>query len=133
MVFAQNFVDIAASPETVWAQLVDCVAWPAWYKHCTDVSVLRGGTNLSAGGKFRFKTLGFYFEPEIATFEPHRCWYGRRKAPQERAALTPGISSRCPAAAASSPKSRKEASYSSFCGHARVPNFSSHTKSGFVL
>ncbi len=34
MVFAQNIVDIAASPETIWSQLVDCVAWPQWHKHC---------------------------------------------------------------------------------------------------
>jgi hypothetical protein len=69
MVFAQNIVDIAASPETVWSQLVDCVAWPQWYKHCSDVSMLRGGSRLNSESKFRFKTLGFYFEPEIVTFE----------------------------------------------------------------
>ena len=72
MVFAQNMVDIASPPETVWSQLVDCVAWPLWYKHCSDVSILGGVSLLGAHSKFRFKTLGFYFEPEIVTFEPHR-------------------------------------------------------------
>ncbi len=80
-VFAQNVIDIAASPETVWSLLIDCVAWPAWYKHCADVSVLAGGPHLSAGGKFRFKTLRFYFEPTIDTFEPHRMLVWSAKGP----------------------------------------------------
>lgn len=69
-VFAQNTIDIAASPERVWSLLTDCVRWPSWYKYCSDVSLLRGGPGLVAGSQFRFKTLGFYFEPEIETFEP---------------------------------------------------------------
>jgi hypothetical protein len=58
-VFAQNIIDIAATPETVWSLLIDCVKWPSWYKHCSDVSVLKGGPLLSANSQFRFKTLGF--------------------------------------------------------------------------
>ena len=83
MVFAQNTGDIEgrASPETVWSQLVDCVAWPQWYKHCSDVSTLRGGSRLNPESKFRFKTLGFYFEPEIVTFEPHRMLVWSAKGP----------------------------------------------------
>ena len=72
MVFAQNTIEIAASPERVWSRLIDCVQWSLWYKHCSDVSVLRGGPLLSANAKFRFKTLRFYFEPEIKTFERSR-------------------------------------------------------------
>jgi hypothetical protein len=30
LVFAQNVIDIAATPEAVWSQLVDCVTWPQW-------------------------------------------------------------------------------------------------------
>ncbi len=71
-VFTQNTIDIAASPDEIWSLLVDCTGWPVWYRHCSDVSVLRGGPRLSAGGKFRFKTIGFFFEPEIVTFEPSR-------------------------------------------------------------
>ena len=81
MVFAQNIVDVAASPETVWSQLVDCVAWPQWYKHCSDVAMLRGGSRLNPESKFRFKTLGLYFEPEIVTFEPHRMLVWSAKGP----------------------------------------------------
>ncbi len=40
MVFAQNTIEIAATPETVWSLLIDCVKWPSWYEHCADVSVL---------------------------------------------------------------------------------------------
>ncbi|MGO9434404.1 MAG: SRPBCC domain-containing protein [Terracidiphilus sp.] len=81
-VFAQNIVDVAASPQAVWSQLIDCVAWPQWYKHCSDVSILRGGRCLSSDSKFRFKTLGFYFEPEVVTFEPHHTlvWSARGPA-----------------------------------------------------
>jgi uncharacterized protein YndB with AHSA1/START domain len=81
MVFAHNMVDIAATPETVWSLLVDCDAWPRWYMRCSDVSVLRGGPLLSANSKFRFKTLGVYFEPDIETFEPARMLVWRAKAP----------------------------------------------------
>jgi hypothetical protein len=81
IVFAQNSIDIAATPERVWSLLIDCVQWPSWYKHCTDVSMLRGGPLLSAQSKFRFKTLGFYFEPDIETFEPFKMLIWSAKGP----------------------------------------------------
>jgi hypothetical protein len=81
IVFAQNTIEIAAAPEKVWALLIDCVRWPSWYKHCTDVSVLRGESVLSAEGKFRFKTIGFYFEPDVVTFSPYRVLIWLAKGP----------------------------------------------------
>jgi uncharacterized protein YndB with AHSA1/START domain len=81
VVFAQNTVDIAATPETVWALLIDCVRWPSWYKHCSDVSLLRGGPRLGPDAKFRFKTLGFYFEPEVETFDPQHMLVWLAKGP----------------------------------------------------
>ncbi len=81
LVFAQNTIDVAASAQTAWSLLINCVRWPRWYKHCTDVSILRGGPSLSAGSQFRFKTLGFYFEPEIVTFEPDRLLVWSAKGP----------------------------------------------------
>lgn len=70
-VFAQNIINIAASPEVVWSLLIDCKKWPSWYKHCSDVSILQGGGPLlTRNAKFRFKTIGYYFEPEITIFEP---------------------------------------------------------------
>ena len=80
-VFAQNIIEIAATPERVWSLLIDCVQWPSWYKDCTDVSMLRGGPLLSAQSKFRFKTLGFYFEPDIETFEPFKMLIWSAKGP----------------------------------------------------
>ena len=80
-IFAHNFVEIAASEQKVWALLIDCVQWPRWYKHCSDVSVLRGGPLLSVNGMFRFKTLGFSFEPVITTFEPERMLVWSAKGP----------------------------------------------------
>jgi hypothetical protein len=81
-VFAQNIIEIAAAPETIWSLLIDCKAWPGWYKHCSDVSILCGGPLLGPDSKFRFKTLGFYFEPEINRFEPSRMlvWSARGPA-----------------------------------------------------
>ena len=72
VVFAHHEVQVEASPQEVWSLLVNCMAWPQWYKHCSDVSVLRGGPSLQAHSKFRFKTLGRYFEPTVVTFEPPR-------------------------------------------------------------
>ena len=81
IVFAQNTIEIAATPDMVWSLLIDCVKWPLWYKLCSDVSVLRGGPLLSANSKFRFRTLRLYFEPEIETFEPSRMLVWSSKGP----------------------------------------------------
>jgi len=81
VVFAQNSIEIAATPDIVWSLLIDCVKWPQWYKHCSDVSVLSGGPILGPKSKFRFKTLRFYFEPEIETFEPPRMLIWSAKGP----------------------------------------------------
>jgi hypothetical protein len=43
--------------------------------------ILRGGSLLSANSRFRFKTLGFHFEPEIVTFEPHPMLVWSAKGP----------------------------------------------------
>lgn len=80
-VFAQNGIDIDASPEQVWSLLIDCVAWPKWYRHCSDVTILRGGPQLTNQSQFRFKTLGFYFEPTIECFQPHRALSWSAKGP----------------------------------------------------
>ena len=72
MVYTTNVVDISASPGAVWSLLLDCVRWPIWYKHCSDVTIVRGGAVLGPDSKFRFKTLGFYGEPEIRVFQPSR-------------------------------------------------------------
>lgn len=80
-VFAQNAIDIAAEPKTVWSRLIDCVKWPSWYRHCSDVSVLRGGPLLGADSQFRFKTLGYYFEPEVVTYRPYQMLIWSAKGP----------------------------------------------------
>ena len=71
IVFAHNEVEIKASPQKVWELLIDCTAWPRWYKHCSDVSILGAQKTLEAKAKFRFRTLRTYFEPEIVVFEPY--------------------------------------------------------------
>jgi hypothetical protein len=81
VVFAQNAIDVAATPDKVWSLLVDCVAWPTWYKHCAEVSMLSGGPVLSSHSQFRFKTLGLYFEPVVEVFEPARMLVWSAKGP----------------------------------------------------
>jgi hypothetical protein len=80
-VFAQNAIDVAATPEVAWSLLIDCERWPNWYSHCSDASILRGGSLLGPDCRFRFKTLGFYFEPEIDRFEPSRLLVWSAKGP----------------------------------------------------
>jgi len=82
VVFAQNTVEIAAPLEAAWSLLIDCARWPAWYRHCSDVSIQTGGPQLGPGSKFRFKTLGLYFEPQVEVFEPLRIliWSARGPA-----------------------------------------------------
>ena len=80
-VFVQNIIDISATPQAVWRILTDCLAWPQWYKYCADVSVLHGGQQLSRESKFCFKTLGFYFEPEVVTCEANRLLVWTAKGP----------------------------------------------------
>ena len=81
VVFAHNSVEIDASPQRVWDLLIDCVAWPRWYKRCSDVSMLKGGSRLEAGAKFRFMTLRTYFEPDVATFDACRMLIWSAKGP----------------------------------------------------
>ncbi|WP_375382828.1 SRPBCC domain-containing protein [uncultured Sphingomonas sp.] len=80
-VFAQNSIEIAATPEKIWSLLIDCQAWPSWYVRCSDVSMLSGGPLLGPDASFRFKTLGFYFEPRIDTFDPARLLVWSAKGP----------------------------------------------------
>ena len=81
IVFAHNSVDVRASPQRVWSVLIDCTAWPRWYKNCSDVSILEGGSQLEAGSRFRFKTLRTYFEPKVVTFEACRMLVWSAKGP----------------------------------------------------
>ena len=81
VVFTHNSVDIQAPPQKVWSLLIDCVAWPRWYKKCSDVSILKGDANLEAGSKFRFKTLRTYFEPDVITFDACRMLVWSAKGP----------------------------------------------------
>ena len=81
VVFAQNTIEIKAPAKKVWSLLIDCVQWPSWYKHCSDVSVLSGGPVLSTNSKFRFKTLDLYFEPEVEIYEEPRMLVWSAKGP----------------------------------------------------
>jgi len=133
MVFAQNTIEIAATPDRVWSLLIDCLEWPLWYRHCSDVSVLRGGPLLSANSKFRFKTLNFYFEPDMETFEPSRMLVWSAKGPARTSGAQRGTSNRRLAAVVSSQKKHRGACCCFFCGRVRAVCSSRHTRNGFSL
>lgn len=81
VVFAQTIIEIAATADKVWSLWIDCIRWPNWYKHCSEVSIVRGGPLLDGSSKFRFKTLRLVFEPEITMFEPARILVWMAKGP----------------------------------------------------
>jgi hypothetical protein len=132
-VFAQNTIEIAASPDTIWTLLIDCVRWPSWYKHCSDVSILRGGPLLSGESKFRFKTLGFYFEPEIDTFNLPECSSGRQTGPPAPAVRMLGISSRHRAVVVSAQKKPRRACSCFFLVRVRAGCSLPRTRNGYGL
>jgi hypothetical protein len=74
-------IEIAATPEVAWSLLIDCKSWSTWYSHCSDVSILKGGSRLSAGSQFRFRTIGLYFEPVVETFQPFHTLIWTAKGP----------------------------------------------------
>ena len=58
-VHVRNELDMAASPEHVWAWLTCAPAWPSWYVNSANVTILEGPEpNLEKGTRFRWKTFG---------------------------------------------------------------------------
>ena len=57
MVFAQNTIEIAASPERVWSQLIDCVRGGCSTSIAPTCRFYAVARSLSANAKLRFKTL----------------------------------------------------------------------------
>jgi uncharacterized membrane protein len=94
VVFAQNTVDIAAPPEAVWALLIDCVRWPSWYKHCSDVSLLRGGPRLVLTPSSASRRWGSISNPRSRRSIRHECSSGGQRVRSAAAAPMPGSSNR---------------------------------------
>jgi uncharacterized protein YndB with AHSA1/START domain len=58
-IHVRNELDMAASPEHVWAWLTRPTLWPDWYLNSANVEILEGpAPELGDGTRFRWKTFG---------------------------------------------------------------------------
>jgi hypothetical protein len=71
-VFVHNEGWIKASPTVVWANLIDVMAWPAWYSNSADVHLEVGTARLADGVSFRWRTFGFPITSTVDVFAPNR-------------------------------------------------------------
>lgn len=80
--YVQNAIDINASPEAVWAILMDAEAWPEWYEGAKDVQVITTEDGqLHQDAVMRWKTMGLRFESTIMEFEaPYRLGWESKKS-----------------------------------------------------
>jgi uncharacterized protein YndB with AHSA1/START domain len=78
-VHVRNEIDIPNTPEQVWAWLVRASLWPRWYSNASKVSIEGGGSDLTAGARFRWKTFGVSLSSRVEEFDrPARlAWTGR--------------------------------------------------------
>lgn len=69
--FVHNEIDVAASPEVVWAELVAAEAWPGWYEGAADVRVTTpAGSTLAADAEFSWRTMDQTFVSTVKEFSP---------------------------------------------------------------
>ena len=83
--YVHNEIEIQASPEIVWAILIDALAWPSWYQGAKNLSYAQTkDSSLQANSVFYWRTMGLDFESSIKAFEPHRflAWESKRKSIQ---------------------------------------------------
>ena len=78
-VYAHNELDIAASPDAVWAWLIAAPRWPELYANCKRLRIVDGGDRLANGTRFTWWTFGVPVDTTVDGFEPHRylAWTGR--------------------------------------------------------
>src|SRR5690242_17053257 len=70
-VHVRNELEIAASPERVWAWLVRAPQWPRWYVNSADVRILSGpASELAAGTQFRWRTFGVAITSTVREWVP---------------------------------------------------------------
>jgi uncharacterized protein YndB with AHSA1/START domain len=69
-VYTCNELEIEATPEAVWAHLIDAEAWPKFYANARDVRVDGAGALLAPGTVFTWKTFGLRVKTRVEVFEP---------------------------------------------------------------
>ena len=71
-VFIHNEGWIDASPDIVWANLIDASQWPSWYSNSADLRIEGGQPQLGMGVSFNWKTFGFPIRSTVVAFDPGR-------------------------------------------------------------
>jgi uncharacterized protein YndB with AHSA1/START domain len=83
--FVHNEIEIAASPEKVWAILVEAVKWPDWYKGAQEVVIANSDLSfLQKNSVFTWKTMGLNFKSTVKEFDPasRLSWESKKKSIQ---------------------------------------------------
>ena len=78
-VHVRNELDMASTPETVWAWLIRAQLWPTWYSNAANIRFLKGDPpDLALGTQFRWKNSGLTVESKVLEFVPPQrlAWNG---------------------------------------------------------
>ncbi|NVK28910.1 MAG: SRPBCC family protein [Flavobacteriia bacterium] len=71
--FVHNYIDIEASPETVWSIVIDAMSWSEYYDGASEVQL--DSTNsgmLELGTVIHWVTMGFDFKSTVVQYEPYK-------------------------------------------------------------
>jgi hypothetical protein len=83
--YVENQIEINASPERVWAELIDALRWESYYTGAQGVS-LEDTTQrtLQANSVLNWKTMGLQFRSTVKEYEPNRllAWESVKKSIQ---------------------------------------------------
>jgi uncharacterized protein YndB with AHSA1/START domain len=70
-IHVRNELDMATSPERVWAWLTRVTLWPTWYANSANIKIIEGsGPDLEAGTRFRWKTFGVTITSTVLEYVP---------------------------------------------------------------
>jgi uncharacterized protein YndB with AHSA1/START domain len=69
-VHVRNEIDIPVSPAQVWPWLVRASLWPTWYSNSSRVQIIGGGTDLTLGTEFRWRTFSATLRSEVEEYVP---------------------------------------------------------------
>lgn len=98
-VYVRNEIRTALAPEQLWPALITATDWPQWYPGARRVSIVGGGTALTATARFTWTTLRVRVKTQVTEFEPARrlAWSGTGPAAAgyHRWILTPTADGGC--------------------------------------
>lgn len=68
--FVRNEIEIHASAQEVWQELISAESWPDWYEGAKNVQIISSTSpqKLTTAAKFEWNTMGFRFTSEIKEF-----------------------------------------------------------------